>query len=471
MISPAARPLFEGVVPQAARKYSAQQIVTLAKPFYNPCVGRFTVVEAAIRSGLPADKVWATDIGLFSSILGYLADPTKQLDALGIRILDPDLAGDAKDQFDFAAQVLLILKLDQFSSRNLRGLYLREELRRDWTRYRTELREQLVKLTEVLKGIHYDITDIWDVIDQVAGKDVSLFSSVPHYKGGYTKMFATSRLAWNKPAIPEFDPKRFPQMLEKLGGAKCATLLCRRGPWEEPVPAPWCRVFGRAENRKVALWIMANRTMQAYAETKGTTGDIRKFPIYDDHPITPDSRIQVLMVSLPTALYYRDLFVHRLGATTASRGFLMLVDGQVMTAFGMLPEGFMTFKLEYLLEMFGITRSSTRYKRLGKLFMLLLTSGEMKWCLCDLLGLWLHEPKGIQTSSITVGHEGKTDRSVMKIISRERLEDGRFKLVYRSDFRTDTFAEVLKDWLEKHGSRKRTKQSDDSETTQAHIAN
>ena len=162
------------------------------------------------------------------------------------------------------------------------------------------------------------------------------------------------------------------------------------------------------------------------------------------------------MVGLPTALYYRDLFVHRLGATTADRGFLLLVDGQVMTAFGVFIQDFLQFRTRYLPEMFGITRSSTRYHRLGKLFMLLLTSGEMKKRLCDILKLWLHEPAGIQTTSITLHEEGKTDRGALKVISRENLDDGRFRIIYRADFRDDTFADVVTEWLKKHGERRRS---------------
>jgi len=161
------------------------------------------------------------------------------------------------------------------------------------------------------------------------------------------------------------------------------------------------------------------------------------------------------MVGLPTALYYRDLFVHRLGATTADRGFLLLVDGQVMTAFGIFIQDFLQFRVQYLPEMFGITRSSKRYHRLGKLFMLLLTSGEMKKRLCDILKLWLHEPRGIRTTSITVHEEGKTDRGALKVVSRETLDDGRFRIIYRGDFRDDSFVDVVADWLKKHGERRR----------------
>jgi hypothetical protein len=43
----------------------------------------------------------------------------------------------------------------------------------------------------------------------------------------------------------------------------------------------------------------------------------------------------------------------------------------------------------------------------------------------------------------------------MKLVNREQLKDGRFRLVYKADFRTDSFADVASDWLKKHGKRRR----------------
>jgi hypothetical protein len=448
-------PLFLGVTPTGARNYVANQVVSLRKQFFNACAGRFSVVEASIKAGLPPENVYASDIGLFSSIIGYLADRSKKLDDLGIRILDPALEpGGIKNELEFAAHVMLILKLNQMKQTNLRGLYLREELLSSWKRSREAMRQQLEALVQNIAGIHYEIADIWDVVSRASQEDVTFYASVPHYARGYTKMFAAPNLKWNEPAIPEFSPKDFPLLLEKLGPAKCHAFLCRRCEWEEPIPVNWKKVYGKPDEKR-ALWIIANRSMQAYAENKTGFGHVRKLPIYDDHEITAASKFHVLMVGLPTALYYRDLFVHRLGATTADRGFLLLVDGQVMTAFGIFIADFLRFRNKYLPEMFGITRSSKRYKRLGKLFMLLLTSGEMKKRLCDILKLWLHEPAGIQTTSITVHEEGKTDRSALKVVSREKLEDGRFRIIYRGDFRDDSFADVVGDWLKRHGERRR----------------
>jgi hypothetical protein len=137
-------PIFLGVVPRGARNYIAREIVRLDKPLFNACAGRFSIIEAAVKSGFPAGKVHASDIGLFSSLIGYLADDSKHLEDLGIRVLDPDLESrDVRDDLDFAAHVMLILKLNQLSQTNLRGLYLREELRASWCRYRQAAREGL----------------------------------------------------------------------------------------------------------------------------------------------------------------------------------------------------------------------------------------------------------------------------------------------------------------------------------------
>jgi hypothetical protein len=452
-------PIFLGVVPRGARSYVARELVRLGLPLYNACAGRFTIIETAIKDGLPAAKVFASDIGLFSSIIGYLADPEKTLEQLNIKILDPVLEPSGLvDELDYAAHILLILKLNQTSQRNLRGLYLREEIISSWSQYRQSLKDQLTQLLSTIRGIHYELADIWEIVRRVQEQDVSFFASVPHYCLGVDeKLLAAPNLKWSEPSIPEFDPERFSELCATLGESRCAAMLCRRGEWQEAVPAPWRRVYGRPEDREKALWILSNRAMQSYAENQAGYPDVRKLPIYDDHEITPESKFTILMAGMPTVLYYRDLFVHRLGATTADRGFLVLVDGQVMTAFGIFIQDFLQFRAQYLLEMFGITRSSQRYQRLGKLFMLLLTSGEMKKRLCDLMRLWLHEPLGIQTTSITaINPEGKTDRSALKLQSREKLPDNRYRLVYRAEFRQDSFAEVVADWLKKHGKRRKT---------------
>ena len=153
-----------------------------------------------------------------------------------VQILDSDLARrDVKDEFDFAAHVMLILKLNQMKQTNLRGLYLREELLSSWDRSREAMRQQLEALVQNIADIHYEIADIWDVVSRVSQEDVTFYASVPHYAHGNTRMFAAPNLKWNEPTSSEFDPKTFPVPLEKLGPAKCHAFLCRRCEWKEEI--------------------------------------------------------------------------------------------------------------------------------------------------------------------------------------------------------------------------------------------
>jgi hypothetical protein len=196
----------------------------------------------------------------------------------------------------------LILKVNQMKQTNLRGLYLREELLSSWNRSREAMRKQLETLVQNIAGIQYEMADIWDVVSRISQEDVTFYASVPHYARGYTKMFAARNLKWNEPAIPEFNPKDFPLLLEKLGQANCHAFLCRRCEWEEPIPVNWTKVYGKPDEKR-ALWVIASRSVDCHADNRTGFGDIRKLPIYDDHEITAASKFHVIMVGLPTALY------------------------------------------------------------------------------------------------------------------------------------------------------------------------
>ena len=83
-------------------------------------------------------------------------------------------------------------------------------------------------------------------------------------------------------------------------------------------------------------YIVANYDInRVYAHHKTVSNAHKKFPIYNDEEITEESKISILKVDRDTALYYRDLFVHKLGTTQAQQYYLFLIDGRVViTAFG-----------------------------------------------------------------------------------------------------------------------------------------
>jgi hypothetical protein len=224
----------------------------------------------------------------------------------------------------------------------------------------------------------------------------------------------------------------------------------------------WTPCFALPQNQERTDYIVGNFDVrQRYAHTRIDRKRPIPFEIYDDQEITKESVIQFVPVDACTALYYRDLFVHRLGSTIAEFYFLMLIDGRVTSACGINDQHLNHGTSEYISEVFGITRTSQRYARLGKLFMLCLTSGSFRMALMrSRRSMQFRTPKGVQTTSITRHREGKTDRSVMKRHLVEEHEMG-YKIIYRADFREDTWKDCLNKWLDKWGEKTRPAYSTD----------
>lgn len=451
--------IFLGVTTSPARDFAARTLLSKQKAsVFMPCAGRFGVVEAALKNQAKPDSLFCSDIGLFSSIIGYLADPTKQFGDLGIVMPANAPVGDGvQDDLDFAANIMLLLKLGQIKSTHQYGVNTRKELTNNWTKYRNQVREKLEKLLATLRGIHYDIEDVWAVIDRARqDPNAALFVNVPTNKGGYKKMFADAEIHWNEPTIKEYDPEAFPEMLQELSAAECAAVVYVQRNLELVPEAGWQTVFAQAYDIDRTDYLIANIPgVSPWAAHKSSKQPVKHIPIYDDEEITPETKISFERVNIETCSYYRDLFVHKLGITKAQDHLLMFIDGRVSTALGFNTRLLRRFQSEYVHEVFGISRSSKRYHRFGKLFMLCLTSGSMKEFLMREMNFGIREPKGIQTTSITTFEEGKTDRSVMKLVHREQLPDGRFRVIYRADFRSDSWNDCITMWLKRWGKKTR----------------
>lgn len=450
--------IFQGVTTSPSRDFVAHCILE-AKPrkIYMPCVGRFAALESYVNHGGEKGLIYSSDISLFSSVIGYIADKRKDFNDLNIEI-QGKIHPETDSPIDIATATMLTLKYNQINPKNKYGQNIRREIRENLSFYYEDTKRQIEEFVTALEGVRYDIKDVWEVIEEAAEDEGGfLFLNVPTYKGGYTKMFANEDIAWNKPSIPEYDPNRYEEMMDILLNAKCKVLAYVQKSLDK-VSEEWNVVFSQPHKIDRVDYIVANYDVKnVYAHQKTMTKDPRMYPIYNEEEITEDSKISFVKADRDTALYYRDLFVHKLGMTQAEQYYLFLIDGRVVTSFGLDLREVLTRKSEHINEVFGISKSSKRYKRLGKLFMFCLTSGDMKRYLMTQTRFGINEPVGVQTTSITTYEEGKTDRSVMKLVHREKLKTGQFRLIYRADFRDDTFSDCVKHWLKNWGHVRRGK--------------
>jgi hypothetical protein len=446
--------VFKGVTTSPCRDIVAQAL--LAAPhdsYYFPCAGRFGAVEAFIKRGGDPRKVYASDICLYSSLIGYLVDSSLDWGDLGLR-LNGCIASDHLGQ---AAYLLVRMWIGQIGDRNQYARDRRDEALAHVADYEADVRDLLCQHGDSLRGIHYQIADVRAVILRAAAEpNAALYVNVPAYGGGYEKMFAAVDAMWSPPSVAQFSLKKERSLLlDTLIDSPCSALVYIENSLRKPPPPGWQTIFAQDKDDGRIDTVIANRKQSTcFAKPTARPSHVRPHEIYHDQEITPESVISFMHTDRETALYYRDLFVHRLGTTDADVFYLMLIDGRVVTACGMVFRDIYRQTTDYVGESFGISITSQRYKRLGKLFMLCLTCSEFQRFIENHNALRANIA-GIQTTSITQHEEGKTDRSVMKMVSRTKLPNGFFRLVYRADFVKASYHERLMLWLPKWGETQR----------------
>lgn len=371
------------------------------------------------------------------------------VDKLGIKI-DTDKTED----IDVLAETMYHLALDPLPCNNQYNINKRKSMQLEKDKLVKEMKDQLATIHDRLKGIHYDIKDFRQVVDELQEGDF-LYVNPPTYRGGYEKMFPYESVKWEQPEIAFFDDKEYADIVNKMFNSPATVLVYSQKQVKmkcDNMHVIYAQYMGGGRTD----YIVSNKQLSSWSKTENKKVKTAIYPIFNDDEITPDSKITILEVDKDTCLYYRDLFVHKLGTTKAEAYYLMLIDGKVTTAFGLHRRDFFSMKSNYIGEVFGISVSSVRYKRLGKLFMMCLTCGEFKKYLMSTFNVGLRELRGIKTSSKTSFAEGKTDRGVMKLIKREQQNNGTYLVVYVGDFREDTYKDCLNKWLKNYGYYKRS---------------
>jgi hypothetical protein len=417
-----------------------------------PAAGRFAV-PAAAAAVTGAKNITCWDTGLLPTLLGTLADPARTIDGLELarpadQALVPFLDAPASE-YDQAAGIMLavrylaIPKSTAYMAEQARALRSQAGPLRSW------LAAQLAAQSVQLAGITYQVAPIGAQPDD----DAAVFADLRGLKTRTRKeLTAAEQMFWDSPPDP-FDPKDTGALLAQLEGRAQLVICCVAG--ERHIPDGWVRLAAVQTGPGLADYVIADRDPGGrLVKTRKRPAAPAPWPLYADQEITPVSVVGMACIDKPTALHYRDVMVHRLAGTTVSeRYYAFLIDGRVASVYGMHFRDQVTGKTDYCAETFGITITSQRYARLGKLLMLCLTSSDMLAFLLRTAPNMLQRnpPRGLQTSSPTVGHEGKADRGVMKLVSRQPKPGGGFHLVYRTGWRDEPWPAVVARWHQDQG--------------------
>ena len=452
MPSPAAV-LFPAVTDSPAREFIAQQLTAAkVKTLIVPAAGRFATAAAAVPV-IGAGHIHAYDTGLFPSLIGRLADPATPLASLGVTV-PPELqifVTGAENDFDQAAGLMIAVK---YASLPRGTAYMAEQARAvkaSMPGLRAVLAAQLKAQADGLRGLHYQIRPVTETVAWAAGNTDPRTCIVIDLHGlkarSRTVQQAAEARFWT-PVPDPFDLAELPAFLEHLRAADPLVMIYLAG--DKHIPARWHRLAA-TESSGSTDYVIANRDPgQRLVKVRKRPGAVGTWPIYAEQEITPASEIGFALVDKDTALYYRDIFAHRLaGSTVSERYYLCLVDGRVISVLGLHFRDFVQGKTPYISETFGLSVTSQRYARLGKLMMMCLTSRAMLAFLQHTSPgmLSARRPAGIGTSSPALHEEGKgSGRGVMKQVKREPRPGGGFNLRYEAPWRDDTWPGVLVGW-------------------------
>jgi len=348
------------------------------------------------------------------------------------------------------------MKYCQFPTKNYFNRSLRESLVQDHEKHLNKISEQLVNHKKILNGIHYDVADVRAELEKHSGNEgVLIHVDPPGTKKGYEHMFDfNGQITWNEPKFDQIDSEEFRKMLNSYQKDKSTISYTTTA---EDVPAGWNKLFAEFKGDTPFRMVSNKKFDMRHIARKKQVIEKTDWPLYNESEITKHSKINVVRIGKDAAYYYRDLFIHRLGSTGAEITVGLLLDNKLMSVigfntsflFGIGGGNSEKSTKNYIHEVFGLTIPSKKYKRLGRLFMYLLTSESFQ---NDLLRIFpvlsMANMTSLRTVSLTRLPEHRIVHGILKLTERTKLKNDFYKLVYDTEFHKRNYKQCLILWLD-----------------------
>lgn len=432
--------------------------------YVEPCSGGFAMPLVAADAGWAPEQMEASDVSLFSSIVGTMLDDG-DFASLDIRVDGEPVELPDEVPSAVAAHLLWLQLLLRTQARPDVPYWraMIEDLVEGRERHVGAIEEKLKLMQGRLGGLKYRPADLWPHIEAVADDPHTVISiNPPTYKAGFERFFDTKgRLTWAVPEYDIFDPVSGNHRLtEVMDGAKALIVAQQQ---KEPGDCSHERpVFARDLSMGQYVYLWSNRPDEVFAITGGMkvaprrAGDLTPSdlpPLSRSHEVRPDSRIDLIPVKAAVADYYRGLWMHRLAAAPGSGNILVAIDGHAAGIMGYSsdpmarPYPGVPKPDRWLMRFaFGAPHEQLRLTRL--VTMLCMNRSTAQLTVTPASAILFAASKGLVTVEYTRHPEAKGLRGLMKMVSRRDHEDGH-ALVYHGDWADRTPEETLKEFLTK----------------------
>ena len=468
--------LFYGVTPHDLRKFLYTALVKLRargyRQFVDPCAGSFAIAQVAAAAGFKPEEILTGDILVFSDALANCYNGTP-FDELPYVIEHPywDEIIAATGKAGYGELFVLMKAIQVRPEHHYQKVYL-DEIVKNAPRYVEQIEASLSKQTERLRGIRFVAQDMAKTIrDNADDPKTVFFINVPILRGDYEKMFGPGDIVGfkNPPPYTPFDIKK--QYDDWLFGSVDKKALFFWGRMNEigPQHLPFLVFLSEKKVGQSVNGVLCTRPDEVPDELKNVkmlkAENLKPLPVevYNGQEILPESKVQVYFPKKENALYYRNLWMHKLNASEADLYAMFFVDGRLICSSGFLVRDVIMMKSDHIFEMFAPNPPQDRYRNLQRLILMFITSGEFRRHILTrsyLNKAHLARLNKVRTVYLTNFRKGSGHDGIFDMIGREPLPGTTLKkIIYEGPFRDDTFQDCVKRWLNESRQGERATQA------------
>lgn len=454
--------IFLGHTPSEQRKFLVALFGHLRethKRIHIPAAGEFTMAKCAIEAGYKPGDVHSTDISLFTRLLGALYSGTP-VDEVPFSLSPENEAHYAdvaqilgRDDLTRVAFVMWLIKTIQMRKIAYQRAQV-DDLVASRLEHVRRLREKLAVQQAYYAGSRYEHKDLREVLNAEYEADELVAMNPPVYTNGYAKMFEFGDDIEYDPDVPEFNwGKEYRPSWEASHDSAAPFLWYRAGSIDGYPPEEI--IFTKEYNlQRQDAWLFTKPELLEDFGPKGMLIPMPrkvlspiKAPAWGpDDVLTRESVVSFRVVPKEVALYYRDLWAHKLGNTAAEQYMLMLVDGKVFATLGIMLGDVYRLKSEFVFENYGFNAPSYRYPTINRLLMWCITSAEfgkfVKAHGAKINRYWTM--KGLRTTCLSRYRKVKLNNGILEVEKREKLEKTNlYKIMYEATFRPEGYRECV----------------------------
>lgn len=452
--------IFLGVSKKTQKLFYLTVLKELVKKFpilRIPCVGNFTLVEVGLSAGYKPENIYTSDISLYSTVIGGFITG-KSTNDLPVKICEQWLPiyNALQTEEHRAAFMLWLIKVLQIREDVFYEESYLEYLTKNTGEVIEDLAAKMKGLAAKYHGIHYNLKDMRQDIEEDCSGSVTILHP-PAYRGGYEKQFFFhGAMEWT----PEFQNFDFEVEFET------EYLKSKNKENQVFIWSAYNTSNGIGEKDIVFAEEVGKNKYEYYAITKPEEltspikyqvqfkkrDGIAPLPIKiipKEYKITNTSKLEMISIKEENALYYRDLWAHKMGTTKAELYFMALIDGMAFGVTGIHLEKVRRLVSNDVFEVFGFDQPLDSHPNSHKLFMMMLTCMDFKRILENTSKVnRLAEIKGFRTVCITKYRKLKSSTGLLNIMSKEKLPNGMYKILYQTPFWKRSFNECLTYWIE-----------------------